>query len=112
MSLYHEGVQALDPDNLPRAQKGAATGTSTYARTCELRTGLSSAGSELASDDTTTSIGFFRSLVHRLNHAEFRTPRQARECAITATHSNHNMAFVRKGRNDQASFAGVGYPRS
>ena len=72
-------------------------------------------GTELAPDDTTTSMGFFKSLVHGLNHAEFRTPGHARgtyERAITAIHFYHNMVFIRKGRNDKVSFAGVGYPRS
>lgn len=65
-------------------------------------------GSESAPDDPSTSMGFFKSLVHGLNHAELRSAGYVRselDRSITAIHFYHNMVFIRKGRNDEPSFS-------
>jgi hypothetical protein len=64
-------------------------------------------GSESAPDAPSTSMGYFKSLVHGLNHAEYRSMGYAPselDRSITAMHFYHNMVFIRKGRNDEASF--------
>jgi hypothetical protein len=70
-------------------------------------------GSSTEPDAPYTSMGFFKSLVHGLNHVEYRLPGYAPteyDRAITAMHFYHNMVFIRKARNDEASFDGRAHP--
>lgn len=66
-------------------------------------------GNSTRPDSLDTSMGFFKSLVHGLNHIEYRTPAYAPseyDRTITAMHFYHNMVFIKKARNDEASFDG------
>jgi demethylmacrocin O-methyltransferase len=66
-------------------------------------------GSSEQPDGLETSMGFFKSLVHCLNHVEYRVPGYAPseyDRTVTAIHFYHNMVFIRKAHNDEASFDG------
>lgn len=64
-------------------------------------------GDENSPDSMATSMGFFKSLVHGLNYAEFRnrtTPPTKLELSVTSIHFYHNLVFVQKGHNEERSF--------
>jgi hypothetical protein len=66
-------------------------------------------GSSGDPDSVGTSIGFFKSLIHGLNHVEYALPTYVPtelDKTITAIHFYHNLVFVKKGFNDEASFDG------
>lgn len=60
-------------------------------------------------DDLATSMGYFKSLVHGLNHAEFLEARVNGpfDRTIRSIHFYHNMVFIYKGKNDEPSLRRV-----
>jgi hypothetical protein len=66
-------------------------------------------GSSTDPDSLDTSMGFFKSLVHGLNHVEYRLPGYRAtdyDRQIVGVHFYHNMVFIQKGRNDDDPFNG------
>lgn len=63
-------------------------------------------GSSTELSSVSTSMGFLKSLVDGLNHAEFDLPNYKAtyfDKHITSIHFYHNLAFVSKGDNDDVS---------
>lgn len=62
-------------------------------------------GSDTDPDDPGTTVGFFKQLVHGLNHEERTGPREATyyDRTITSITFYHNMIFIEKGNNVEGS---------